>query len=105
MMNVRMWWLLNDQDISTMNLSTAEAVPILYRSKEFIVVNKPYDVVINSDNPTDVTLSTLLRRFYPAYFDEKLGHGFRYQTLLSWLWIELFYYIKSTTIPHKEILD
>lgn len=40
-------------------------VKVIHHCKDFIVVDKPYDLKINSDVATEATLATLLRDRYP----------------------------------------
>ena len=56
-------------------------LPILYQSHNFVVVNKPFDVRINSDDPSDKnTVDHLMQRLHPSLYDENLVHGFRCHT-------------------------
>lgn len=41
-----------DQIRKSLNISPLNEVEILYRSHNFLVINKRHDVVINSDDPT-----------------------------------------------------
>ncbi|MCL4128661.1 UNVERIFIED_CONTAM: hypothetical protein GTU68_044506 [Idotea baltica] len=54
-------------------------IQILYWSKHFVVVNKRYDVLINSNNIKDkVTVQTQLKRLCPELANPKLGHEFNF---------------------------
>ena len=53
-------------------------VDVLYQSDNFIVVNKRYDLKVNSDDPSEVTVASILSRLYPFLVDERLIHGFRF---------------------------
>jgi len=56
-------------------------VDVLYHSEHFIVVNKRYDVKVNSDDSSEVTVASILRRLYPSLVDEHASHGFRFDTV------------------------
>lgn len=61
------------------SVSADKELPVLYRSDHFIVVDKRFDLKVNSDDPTDtVTVATLLRRQYPDLVDSNAFHGFRF---------------------------
>ena len=54
-------------------------IDILYKSANFIVVNKREDVKINSDLALDyVTVATQLKHLYPETVDTSVSHGYRY---------------------------
>ncbi|CAH1273626.1 RPUSD1 [Branchiostoma lanceolatum] len=54
-------------------------VEVLYNSENFLVVNKPYDVVLNWDDPSRTdTLQHLLQERFPDLVDESLTHHFRF---------------------------
>lgn len=58
---------------------TLHEIGILYKSKHFIVVNKRFDVLINSNSPKDVvTVENQLRHRYPEHVDDDTTHGFRF---------------------------
>lgn len=50
---------------------------VAYRDEHFIVVNKPADVKINSDDPHDQTVATKLAVMFPVLVDPNLKHSFR----------------------------
>jgi len=51
---------------------------ILYSSDHFIVVDKRYDLKVNSDDQDDkVTVSIELGNLYPSLVDKHAAHGFR----------------------------
>jgi len=59
--------------------SLINTVTVLYKSDSFIVINKHFDLKINSDDPEDVvTVATLLCELYPALLDKTISHGFRF---------------------------
>jgi hypothetical protein len=41
-----------EQGIKSLNVPPLNEVEILYRSQNFLVINKRHDIVINSDDPT-----------------------------------------------------
>lgn len=45
-----------------MNISPLKEVEILYRSQNFLVINKRHDIVINSDDPTVKVCHLLLEK-------------------------------------------
>jgi len=54
-------------------------IGILYKSKHFIVVNKRFDILINSNDPKDiVTVEKQLRYRFPEHVDDDTTHGFRF---------------------------
>lgn len=56
-----------------------DQLPILYHDKNFLVVNKFFDLKVNSDNSADLTtVATILRAMFPSLCDAKIAHGFRY---------------------------
>ena len=55
-----------------------DLVPVLYRSDSYVVINKHFDLKINSDDPADiVTVATLLGDLHPSLMDKNIAHGFR----------------------------
>ncbi|KAK8769486.1 RNA pseudouridylate synthase domain-containing protein 1-like [Amblyomma americanum] len=56
------------------------ALRVLYRSAHFLVVDKPADLVINTQRAHEhpVTVETLLRRQLPELVDPGVEHGFRF---------------------------
>lgn len=61
----------------------ATLVDVLYHSDNFIVINKRYDLKVNSDDTNEVTVASALSRLYPALVDEHAFHGFRYELNVS----------------------
>lgn len=53
-------------------------VPILHRCNDFLIVDKPYDLMINSDDPKETTLATLLFSQVPDLADNSTAHKFRF---------------------------
>ncbi|XP_038065362.1 RNA pseudouridylate synthase domain-containing protein 1-like [Patiria miniata] len=59
--------------------ATMENLDILYKSSNFIVVNKHYDVKINSDDSSDkITVATQLAHRFPELVDASVAHQFRF---------------------------
>ncbi|KAH9360355.1 hypothetical protein HPB48_003550 [Haemaphysalis longicornis] len=56
------------------------AIRVLHRSAHFLVVEKPADLVINTQKTLEhpVTVETLLRRQLPELVDPAVQHGFRF---------------------------
>lgn len=71
------------------NLLQKEAenrVYVLHHSKNFLVVNKPYDMLINSNNPDrKYTLQSELRRMLPGLTNPKLCHEFHFVHRLDYV--------------------
>jgi len=59
-------------------------VNVLYQSENFIVVNKRYDLKVNSDDRSEVTVASVLLRLYPSLADEHAFHGFRSVIVMSY---------------------
>jgi len=58
-----------------------DSVSVLYRSENYLVVDKHYDVLINSDDPEQLlTVENQLRKSYPELVDNSVKHGFRLVT-------------------------
>jgi len=55
---------------------------VLYQSDNFIVINKRYDLKVNSDDKGEVTVASTLLRLYPYLADEHAFHGFRFDTFM-----------------------
>lgn len=54
-------------------------IQVLHKSENFLVVNKHYDVKINSDDPADaITIATQLAKRYPHLVEAGLPHSFRF---------------------------
>lgn len=51
---------------------------IVYKSKNYLCVNKGYDIKINFNDPEVITLETQLRNMFPELVDPNVGHSFRY---------------------------
>lgn len=66
-------------------LSTNAAdVTVLSKSDDFVVINKRYDLKVNSDDPSDaITVATQLHLLYPDAFDGRTSHGFRLHIFCS----------------------
>lgn len=61
--------------------SVDDALPVLYKSDHFIVVDKRFDLKVNSNDPEDtVTVATLLSRQFPSIVDTTALFGFRWAT-------------------------
>ncbi|KAL3877404.1 hypothetical protein ACJMK2_035114 [Sinanodonta woodiana] len=51
---------------------------ILYKSVNFLVIDKAWDIKINSNDPKDVTVATQLSQMFPDLVDTSTVHGFRF---------------------------
>lgn len=56
---------------------------ILHLCPDYIVVDKPFDTPINSEDPHMVSVETLLSKYYPHLRDPSVKHGFRLDVLLA----------------------
>ena len=55
-----------------------QELKVLYQSKNYIVVDKNFDLKINSDDDTDkVTVATQLAEKFPDLADDTIAHKFR----------------------------
>lgn len=60
------------------NRASIDDIEILHKSDNFVIVNKRWDVLINSNSPADeVTVETQLCHLFPQLVDKSLGHSFR----------------------------
>lgn len=56
-----------------------DVLTILYKSDHFVVVDKRFDLKVNSNDPEDtVTVATLLSRQFPSIVDTTAFFGFRW---------------------------
>lgn len=62
------------------NVNVDKEIRVLHRSAHFLVVDKPADLVINTQKTHEhpVTVETLLRRQCPELVDPAVEHGFRF---------------------------
>lgn len=64
---------------------TIQDIKVMYQSPNYILINKRYDVLINSDSPEDeVTVQTQLRRIFPDLANPRLGHEFMFAHRLDY---------------------
>uniref|UniRef100_A0A1B6L096 Pseudouridine synthase RsuA/RluA-like domain-containing protein n=1 Tax=Graphocephala atropunctata TaxID=36148 RepID=A0A1B6L096_9HEMI len=57
---------------------------VIYHSDNYLIVNKEYDVLINSDGPNIRTLQYKLGRRFPNLVNPKLQHGFYFTHRLDY---------------------
>lgn len=59
---------------------TDEDINVLHMSENFLVVNKQWDIAINSDTPNvhPVTIATQLKYKFPNLYDPSVKFGFRF---------------------------
>jgi 23S rRNA-/tRNA-specific pseudouridylate synthase len=63
----------------TDNSLGSDGISILYQTSDFLVINKRFDLKVNSNDPVDtVTVATLLGAFHPSLVDVHAEHGFRF---------------------------
>ena len=48
------------------------ALEVLHKSDNFIVVNKPYDLILNSDDPNRESVCKVLKVQFPEHFNPSL---------------------------------
>ncbi|XP_034933797.1 RNA pseudouridylate synthase domain-containing protein 1-like [Chelonus insularis] len=53
-------------------------IQILYHSNNYLIINKPYDIVINSDDVNVKSLQTELRKIFPNLANPLLKHEFHF---------------------------
>ncbi|XP_046452823.1 RNA pseudouridylate synthase domain-containing protein 1-like, partial [Daphnia pulex] len=54
-------------------------IKVLHQSSDFLVVDKCYDVLINSDDPgVKITVEHQIRKIFPHFVNDKLAHGFHF---------------------------
>ncbi|XP_077980465.1 RNA pseudouridylate synthase domain-containing protein 1-like [Glandiceps talaboti] len=59
--------------------ATLDDISVLYKSENYVIVNKHYDVMINHQDPNhDVTVSNQLKRLHPELADTTVVHDFRF---------------------------
>lgn len=82
-----LWQLICDYFNILFNIKTSDTkVEILYRSENFIVLNKAYDVVINSDDPkVKISLQLQLRKLFPNLANPNLHHEFYFVHRLDYV--------------------
>lgn len=66
---------------------------ILHLCPDYIVVDKPFDTPINSEDPHMVSVETLLSKYYPHLRDPSVKHGFRLDVLLAFKKKILFFMV------------
>jgi hypothetical protein len=83
--------------------ATLNDISILYRSESYLVVNKRYDVLINSDKSHDcnpwfggVDVAKQLFHVVPELADPKLEHHFRYIYTVLLASLTTVYFLKRT---------
>ncbi|XP_018014448.1 RNA pseudouridylate synthase domain-containing protein 1 isoform X2 [Hyalella azteca] len=70
---------LSEDETVTCIIRNLEGLKVVYESDDYLVVNKDYDLLINSDNPhIKVTLQTQLENKYPELANPNLGHQFHF---------------------------
>ncbi|KAJ8918698.1 hypothetical protein NQ315_015018 [Exocentrus adspersus] len=61
-----------------------QRINVLYNSDNILVINKQYDMKINSNKENEVTVQTLLKRQYPSLANERLFHEFYFPHRLDY---------------------
>jgi hypothetical protein len=77
---------------------------VLYLSDNYLVINKPFDVKVNSDKPTEYTVATQLKQHFPDLVDETCSHHFRYVPCVSYKTCSHhFKYVPCVSIKHVHV--
>ncbi|KAG0721869.1 RNA pseudouridylate synthase domain-containing protein 1 [Chionoecetes opilio] len=63
--------------------ATIDDVEVLYHTPHYIVLNKRYDLLVNSNDPNVLTVQTQLRNLFPHLANKKLTHEFRFSHRLD----------------------
>lgn len=50
---------------------------VLYKSDNFLCINKGYDIKINFDDPKELTVEHQLKAMFPKLVDHRVAHSFR----------------------------
>jgi hypothetical protein len=50
---------------------------VLHKSTNFLCISKGYDIKINYDDPTELTVEHQLRKMFPELVDPSVAHSFR----------------------------
>ena len=58
--------------LESLETKETEKLRILHQSKHFIVIDKPFDVIINSDEPDRVSVHSLLKDQFPDLTNDNL---------------------------------
>ncbi|KAJ9586314.1 hypothetical protein L9F63_020022 [Diploptera punctata] len=73
----REWTTFTIQPKNPVKASTLDDVEILYKSNNFLVVNKSHDIVINSNDPmVKESLQLQLKKLFPHLVNPSLQHDF-----------------------------
>lgn len=79
--------LFNQILIQYLKLTSRHHQPeVLYKSNNYIIVNKPFDVKINSQDSRDYTVADNLKTAFPELHDQSCVHHFRYYKLYCEYW-------------------
>ena len=74
------WYRLNHTLKSTHARASAQNLQVLFKNKHFLIVNKPYDLVVYDFKPGPYkpanTLMDILGEKFPIYYDPRLRGGF-----------------------------
>lgn len=63
--------------MNTQRLKSLPTPNILYRSENYLCIDKHYDVKVNSNDASEITVEHQMRKSYPDLADPKCRHGFR----------------------------
>ncbi|KAK3091598.1 hypothetical protein FSP39_021044 [Pinctada imbricata] len=66
-----------------MSTRVFEKPEILYQCEHFVAIDKPYDIVVNSDDPDRFSVEKLMDNFYPHLRDKSCVHGYRLDNATS----------------------
>lgn len=63
--------------MSAFSRTTLPEPKLLYKSDNFLCIDKTYDIKINSNDRSEMTVEHQLRKVFPELVDPKCHHGFR----------------------------
>jgi 23S rRNA-/tRNA-specific pseudouridylate synthase len=70
-------WFRNQHTLKALR-QTSE-IPVLFKSKHYLILNKPYDMIVYNFNKNTKNMPSLydyLREKFPFYYDPRLTGGF-----------------------------
>ena len=62
-------------------MAQKQKLQILHRSVNYLVINKPFDLVMNSDDPQRISLHSLMKEQFPEAVNNKLKVSCFWETL------------------------
>jgi 23S rRNA-/tRNA-specific pseudouridylate synthase len=66
-------WFRSQYTLKSKHLNLkADSIDELYKDKHFLILNKPYDLIVydyNKKNPSQITFFNFLKEKYPYHYD------------------------------------